>query len=130
MQHIYRVASYALIVVVIAILGLWAYQRNSVYRSGLSLWMDNAAKSPNKTRVLFNLAYECKQAGMEREGIITLTRAFTIDPDLIYYLKALKYADENGGRLITEKDPWNSSGAGEGRGLHPPSPLPLQNKGA
>jgi len=68
--------------------------------------MDNASKSPDKPRVLFNLAYALKEAGREEDGVTVLTRAFEIDPNLIYYIKALKFAHENNGKLITEKDPW------------------------
>jgi hypothetical protein len=92
---------------IIGVLTLWSWQRNSVYRSEVSLWEDNLLKSPNKTRVLVNLSYSYKKEGKDELGVAALTRALEIDPGLIPYMRAIKYAYEHGAELTTEKDVWD-----------------------
>jgi tetratricopeptide (TPR) repeat protein len=98
------------LVLIIGMLTMWSWQRNAVYRSEVSLWEDNFRKSPNKTRVLVNLAFAYKKEGKDDLGLAAFTRALEIDPGLIIYMKALKYADEHGAKLITEKDIWGKRG--------------------
>lgn len=92
---------------VIVTLMLWTLQRNCVYKSDVSLWEDTFLKSPNKTRVLINLATAYKHVDEREKGIAAMMRAVRIDPDLIPYFKALQYVHDQGGSLVTEKDLWN-----------------------
>lgn len=99
-------ATYAVIAITVAVLGMWSWQRNEVYQSAVSLWEDNGLKSPNKARVFVNLAFSYKREGMDLQGIAALTKAIQIKPDLAMYFKALEFAYTEGGSLITEKDVW------------------------
>ena len=98
---------YIIIIGILVILAVWAVQRNIAYRSEVSLWEDNFRKSPNNTRVLVNLAYAYKEAGEEEKGIAALTRAFTLQPDLMEYFRAAAIASRENATLLTERDMWN-----------------------
>ncbi len=98
---------FCLPVLIIAILLAWSRERNAVFASEVALWEDNLLKSPRDVRVLVNLAWAYKRAGRDEDGIAALTRAIEIKPMLADYFQALIYAQEHGGRLITEKDLWN-----------------------
>jgi len=98
---------YLIFGLIILVLVAWTLQRNMVYQSDVRLWEDTFMKSPNKPRVCVNLAYAYKRIGENDKGIAALTRAFKIDPLLPAYFEASKYANEHGGRLITEKDVWD-----------------------
>jgi len=56
---------------------------------------------------LVNYAYACKKEGLDQQGVSALTRALEIQPSLVWYFRALAYAEKEGGRLFTEKDPWD-----------------------
>ena len=94
-------------VFIVGLLAFWTLQRNEVFRSEVSLWEDNFLKSPNKPRVCVNLAYAYKRVGENEKGIAALTRAMEIHPELIPYFAAVRYAGEQGGRLLTEIDVWS-----------------------
>jgi tetratricopeptide (TPR) repeat protein len=57
--HLAKLPLLKAIVFIVAVFGLSfaAYQRNKVWQNELSLWSDCAAKSPNKPRSNYNLAY-------------------------------------------------------------------------
>jgi len=52
-----RFSTAVLATVLIAVLGLFTYQRNLLYQDPLLLWSDTVAKSPNKARPHNNLGY-------------------------------------------------------------------------
>jgi tetratricopeptide (TPR) repeat protein len=51
------------------------YQRNAVWNSALALWADTAAKSPNKARPHFQLAYAHYEKGQCLEATHSYARA-------------------------------------------------------
>jgi protein O-mannosyl-transferase len=61
-------------------LGLFTMDRNSVYRSEVSLWEDTAAKSPGKARIHNNLGYAYFLAGRTEEARGAYLEALRIDP--------------------------------------------------
>ena len=61
-------------------LGLFTAERNSVYRSEISLWEDTALKSPGKARVFNNLGYSYFLAGRTGEARKAYLEALRIDP--------------------------------------------------
>jgi len=92
--------------IIIGVLAVWTLQRNTVYQSAISLWEDGFRKSPNKTRVLLNLATAYKNNGKTDLGMAAVSRALELDPDLITYFKFLDYARKEGATFVTEKDMW------------------------
>lgn len=67
--------------VCIITLSIWTYQRNTVWRSGISLWQDSVKKSPNKTRPHESLAYYLEQAGLIEQSIDHYKIAVTLSPN-------------------------------------------------
>jgi protein O-mannosyl-transferase len=61
-------------------LGLFTVERNSVYRSEISLWEDTALKSPGKARAFNNLGYAYFLAGRTGEARKAYHEALRIDP--------------------------------------------------
>jgi hypothetical protein len=62
------------------LLAVATLRRNAVWGSDVSLWADTAAKSPNKVRVLGNLAVALAAAGYPAEGVLPLRRAVNLEP--------------------------------------------------
>jgi tetratricopeptide (TPR) repeat protein len=62
----------------IAILGVMTWQRNQLWADPVALWRDNAAKTPNKYRVLDTLARQLLEAGRNQEAaqVLALTDRF------------------------------------------------------
>jgi len=71
----------ALACAVLLALGLCTADRNTVYRSEVSLWEDTAAKSPGKARVFNNLGYAYFLAGRSADARKAWLEALRIDPD-------------------------------------------------
>ncbi|MCM8769221.1 MAG: tetratricopeptide repeat protein [Candidatus Omnitrophica bacterium] len=59
---------------------LASYQRNCLWADDLSLWLDTASKSPNKPRVLNNLAAVYNNRGRYRQAISVVTRGIFYGP--------------------------------------------------
>jgi len=69
------------IILLIPLLSYWTYERASVWREPLSLWMDAAKKSPNKARPHNNLGNAYSRQGRLDEAISEHKEAITIDPN-------------------------------------------------
>jgi tetratricopeptide (TPR) repeat protein len=52
-----------------AILSIWTFQRNSVWKSGIALWEDSSLKSAKKSRPHENFAYYLEQEGRVKESV-------------------------------------------------------------
>jgi protein O-mannosyl-transferase len=50
-------------------LGIWTYQRNTIWQNEVSFWMDNVQKSPFKARPYQNLAHTFHKMGNYQEAI-------------------------------------------------------------
>ncbi len=102
----HRIFLILIIVFPIALFSFWSFERNTVYRSEVSLWEDGALKSPRKARVHYNLAYAYEREGKKAEAVTSLKKTLEIDPWLYAYMKAVEYAEKNSARVILGKDPW------------------------
>ncbi len=67
----------AMVLITLAIL---TYQRNQVWRDGITLWTDVLAKSPNMIRPYTHLATAYLNAGRLDEAIDIYTRGIEVDP--------------------------------------------------
>jgi tetratricopeptide (TPR) repeat protein len=70
---------------IVMVLCAWTYERNTVWRSAVSLWRDTVNKSPQKARPRNNLANALKRQGELAEAIAHYKIALSIKPD---YAKA------------------------------------------
>jgi Flp pilus assembly protein TadD len=67
--------------IVIAALALATYARNGVWKDEVTLWRDVVAKSPGKTRPLYNLGEAYFARGQFNEGIQAYQDAVRVKPD-------------------------------------------------
>lgn len=58
----------------------WTYDRNSVWKSGITLWQDSTEKSPNKPRPHESFAYYLEKEHRYPEAIRHYTRAIQLNP--------------------------------------------------
>lgn len=65
---------------VIIVLAVATFQRNSVWGSNVRLWEDVVRKSPNKVRPWYNYGSYLSDAGRYDESIRVLSRAVQLDP--------------------------------------------------
>lgn len=72
--------AWTLLSAVVVILGCATYQRNTIWNSDVTLWEDTARKSPNKSRVLNNLATVYLSRGMTEKAVLPLIRAVELQP--------------------------------------------------
>jgi tetratricopeptide (TPR) repeat protein len=70
-------------VLLILLFSYWTYERASVWREPLSLWMDAAKKSPNKARPHNNLGIVYGKKGMIDEAISEYKKAIAIKPNYV-----------------------------------------------
>lgn len=68
-------------VVIIMSFGTATYYRNSVWKSGLTLWSDVVSKSPYNYRAHYNLGFALADQDKLDEAISHYSRALQIDPD-------------------------------------------------
>lgn len=66
---------------VLAVLAVMTFERNTVWHDEISLWQDAAAKSPNKVRPHYNLGNYFLRSGSIDRGIRELRRVLEIQPD-------------------------------------------------
>jgi tetratricopeptide (TPR) repeat protein len=76
-------AGLAIAVALPLVLGASAYARNSLWRTGIGIWGDAAAKSPLKARPQNNLGVAYDDAGQSSEAIEAYLRAIENDPGYI-----------------------------------------------
>jgi tetratricopeptide (TPR) repeat protein len=75
-----RIAAVSGIVVLSLVLSVAAYERNTVWRSDVSLWEDVVKKSPEKDRGHYNLALAYQNRRMMEEAIEQYEEAIKIRP--------------------------------------------------
>ncbi len=82
---------------VLAVCSVLTYQRNAVWTSPLALWQDTVAKSPNKYRPRFQLAFAQYEVGRCPEAVQSYEKAAILGPAddrmLIDWALALDCAD-------------------------------------
>jgi hypothetical protein len=85
----------SVLVIIVIVMSLAAYQRNSVWASETRLWKDAAEKSPRKHRPQFNLARAYHAKGMTKEAIYYFEKAMEITPfdEDTHYNLAIAYSD-------------------------------------
>lgn len=64
-----------------AILSCWTFQRNSAWKSGISLWEDSSLKSAKKSRPHENFAYYLEQEGRIKEAVASYKKAVELHPN-------------------------------------------------
>jgi hypothetical protein len=74
---------YVACAVVLAILSLWTFERNSVWHDELTLWQDCLKKSPKKWRVHNNLGKEYFRRWETDRAIYHYQKALQIEPNVI-----------------------------------------------
>ncbi len=70
----------AVLGVVLLAEGAATYQRNQLWASAIDLWKDSVAKSPNKLRPRFQLAFKYYQAGRCGEAVDEFGKASQLEP--------------------------------------------------
>jgi tetratricopeptide (TPR) repeat protein len=70
----------AMLMAVVLLFAVLAYQRNKVWANDATLWEDNVAKEPNLARPLNNLAYACIRRNDPRRALELLVRANALSP--------------------------------------------------
>jgi len=77
------------------LLSVWAHQRNTIWKSGIAFWTDNATKSPQKARPYQNLAYACQMDGNFSAAIINYRKSIRIKPHpVVWYNMGIALAHE------------------------------------
>ena len=79
-----KTAAVGLLTAVIVIFSAWTFQRNGTWRSALTLWLDNIAKSPRLATPYNNAAAALFQDGRYDEAMVYYKTALQLDPDNIY----------------------------------------------
>ncbi|MGX9728077.1 MAG: tetratricopeptide repeat protein [Candidatus Electronema sp. VV] len=69
------------IFLIVVILLQISFERNKVWKSGISLWSDSVRKSPNKSRPTESLAYYLEQEGRFEESILYYEKSIFINPN-------------------------------------------------
>jgi tetratricopeptide (TPR) repeat protein len=70
-----------LLCVIVLFFSIWTYQRNSVWKSAVSLWSDNVKKSENKARPRNNLGNALFRKGVLEDSIVQYREALRIKPE-------------------------------------------------
>lgn len=70
----------AMAVLLVVVLGGFTVERNTAYRTEVTLWEDTVKKSPRKARAWNNLGYAYQQAGRLPDAETSYRRALSIDP--------------------------------------------------
>jgi len=74
-----RISKYIVMIIFIT-LSILTFNRNSVYRTEISLWQDTSAKSARKPRVRIALAAAYSKAGNFKEAISEYEKLLALDP--------------------------------------------------
>jgi protein O-mannosyl-transferase len=74
------IAAVSLTATAVVLLGVLTFQRNTVYRSGFTIWQDTVAKAPHNHRAHNNLGKEYIGLGRSEEAIRQYKRSLEIEP--------------------------------------------------
>ena len=66
----------------ILVCAYWTFERNSVWRDGLTLWADIVAKSPGKARPYANLGVAQKDQNLTDQAYQSFRKALQLNPNL------------------------------------------------
>ncbi len=98
----------AVVGAVVLILSAATYSRNAVWASGISLWGDAAAKSPDKIRPLDNLGREYVKAGRFGDAKDLFRKALEADPAYAKdYYSNIGFVDMKTNRLEAAEEAFN-----------------------
>ena len=75
----------------------WTFERNNVWRDGLTLWADCVLKSPNKARPYSNLGVAQKKLNMMDDAFQNFRKALALNPNYAdaHYNLAVILAEQN-----------------------------------
>ena len=79
----YRVHSTVIMVIIVIIYSFLTYERNKVWKDELTLWSDNASKTPHLARPFCNRGYAYSKLDQWKPALADYTRALEIDPDYV-----------------------------------------------
>ena len=82
------------------VFAIGAYQRNTVWKSGITLWQDCVKKSPNKYRPYYNLGLDYYSSGRYQDSIDVLRVADRLKPGDVQVLNNLGAAYRKTGRNL------------------------------
>lgn len=94
----------AVLAATVAVLGLWTYERNGVWRDDLTLWTDCAAKSPGKARPNNKAGVAMGKRGRVEEAEAYYWKALVSDPDDVYAYYNLGNIARRRGHLAEAED--------------------------
>ncbi len=83
--------------VMVAVLSVWAYQRNNVWSESISLWKDCVKKSPENVRPYNNLGIALSARKNYKEAMEIFSEALKIKPDY-------PFAHNNLGLILARQD--------------------------
>jgi protein O-mannosyl-transferase len=69
--------------IIVVTLSVVSFMRSGFYRDELTLFTDTASKSPNKDRVLNNLALELMNVNRYSDAMPLIERAIALNPDYV-----------------------------------------------
>lgn len=67
--------------ILLMVLGFATYERNKVWKDGLTLWGDGVKKAPNKPRVHHNLGSSLLVRGFQKEALEQFQTTLELDPE-------------------------------------------------
>ncbi|HNQ68868.1 MAG TPA: tetratricopeptide repeat protein [Bacteroidales bacterium] len=91
-----RTMPIAIVLIIVSINSVLAFNRNKVWKDDISLWTDAMIKSPNKARPYGNLGVAYGQTGQWDKAIEYYTKSIEISPiySMIYYNRGVAYANQ------------------------------------
>ncbi|MBU0718404.1 MAG: tetratricopeptide repeat protein, partial [Planctomycetes bacterium] len=78
-----RFVRVALVVVVVGALGGRTLERNTDYRSRVSMWQDVVAQRPTNARAYCNLGVALTEEGRDNEAVVACRKAVELDPTFV-----------------------------------------------
>jgi tetratricopeptide (TPR) repeat protein len=90
-----RTIPIAIVLIIVSINSVLAFNRNKVWKDDISLWTDAMIKSPNKARPYGNLGVAYGQVAQWDKAIEYYTKSIEISPiySMIYYNRGVAYAN-------------------------------------
>ncbi|MCX7794755.1 MAG: tetratricopeptide repeat protein [Thermodesulfovibrionales bacterium] len=75
-----------LVLLVVLLMAMLTYHRNSIWIDEISLWKDTVKKSPSNQRAFFNLSVACRKAGDIECALSASRRALEIYPEPVAFM--------------------------------------------
>jgi len=91
----YKYLAIAVFVIIIGLNSYLTFERNKVWKDNLTLWSDNADKTPNLARSISNRGVAYGSLGQRDKAIADCSRAIEIDPKYrdAYFNRGISYSE-------------------------------------